>query len=266
MAFDKATAKAKLKDSMLRLDDIHLTTKGGGGKGSAVMNLDGASNIDVVISLRDADIKKIFPTFPGSLWIDGPVDLEGRIWGDVDSLKGDISFLSKDGHITKLSALSKIFATLNLYRIFTTKKIDVRGKGFSYNFIVSTFKIRDNVVYFDDFYLDSSSIQMSAVGEYNLDTREIDAIVGVQPLEAIDRTINILPFPGKRQDIDNEKVIVVNLKLKGNIDDPSVTVVPFTNISEPIRETIRRSLRLPKEFFIEQGVPIPGTKNAQPHQ
>lgn len=264
VVFDEATANAKLKDGILKLDNIESSSISGVARGSAIVNAAGNTTFDITLSLKDADIKRVFQSlFSGNVWIEGDMRLSGRLWGSADSLNGDIVFLAKDGRIMKFSLISKIFATLNVYKILTTGKVDLLSRGFSYNFISSTFKIRDGVMQFDDFYLDSNSIQFSAVGKYNTSTRIIDAIVGVHPLETIDKAISLVPLLGWVLTSDNGGFLVISLDIKGDINDPSVVIAPISTVSKPIIRTLLKTLRLPKEIITRPDILVPGRGNAK---
>ncbi|MCD6570986.1 MAG: AsmA-like C-terminal domain-containing protein [Deltaproteobacteria bacterium] len=266
ISFDRATAKAELKDGVLKLDDMELSTVSGGMKGSVIVNIEGDSTFDIALSLKDADIKTLFQAlYPGDAWIEGDMDLTGRLWGSMDSLNGDIVFLAQDGRIMKLRLISKIFTVLNVYKIIKSAEVDLLSKGFSYNFISSTFKIRDGILQFDDFYLDSNSIQFSAIGEYNLNTKIIDALVGVQPLETVDKTISLIPLIGWVLTANNGRFIVISLKVKGDIDDPSILPAPINTISKPVVNTILRTLKLPKKIITHPGILLPGGNRINNH-
>lgn len=264
VVFDEATANAELKDGILKLDNIESSSISGIARGSAIVNTAGNTTFDITLSLKDAEIKRVFHSlFSGDVWIEGDMRLAGRLWGSADSLNGDIVFLAKDGRIMKFSLISKIFATLNVYKILTTGRVDLLSRGFSYNFISSTFKIRDGVMQFDDFYLDSNSIQFSAVGKYDTSTRMIDAIVGVQPLETIDKAISLVPILGWVLTSDKGGFLVISLDIKGDINDPSVVIAPINTISKPIIRTLLNTLKLPKEIITQPDILIPGRGNAR---
>jgi len=264
VVFDEATANAKLKDGILKLDNIESSSISGVARGSAIVDVAGNTTFDITLSLKDADIKKVFQSlFSGNVWIEGDMRLSGRLWGSADSLNGDIVFLAKDGRIMKFSLISKIFATLNVYKILTTGKVDLLSRGFSYNFISSTFKIRDGVMQFDGFYLDSNSIQFSAVGKYNTSTRIIDTIVGVRPLETIDKAISLVPVLGWVLTSDNGGFLVISLDVKGDVNDPSVMIAPIDTISKPVVGTLLRTLGLPMKIITQPDILIPGRGNVR---
>ena len=100
-------------------------------------------------------------------------------------------------------------------------------KRFSYNKILSSFDIKDNVMTFDDFYLDSNSIQFSAIGNYNIETKIIDSTIGVQPLETLDKAVSVIPVIGWVLTGEGKKLIVISFTATGDISKPEIDLAPI---------------------------------------
>jgi hypothetical protein len=195
------------------------------------------------------DFLRTFSPSPNPEWIRGEMDLEGHLWGRSDSINGSMSFITKKGKIQKYALISRIFALLNFYKIVQARDLELTSKNFPYNVISSTFTIKDSIVHFDDFALDSNSLQLSAVGDYSLKTRNIDAIMGVQPFETIDKAIHMIPLIGWILTGDRGELFIVSMKITGNADDPKVAFAPVQTVSDPVRKSLARALRLPSELL-----------------
>lgn len=246
-----ASADAQLKDGVLKLDRIVVETVSGKARGNASVSLDGGSSFDVVVALRNADLGEFLNATSGTSAVDGMLDLEGHLWGSAGALNGTIAAHARDGEIRKYALVSQIFSLLNVYRIARNQDADFLSRHFTYNRIDTTLDIRNDVVEFDDFSLDSNSIQVSAVGRYALDSKRIDAVIGVQPLESLDRTIGMIPVVGWVLTGDNGKFIVVSMKVNGTMDDPSVTVAPVETLTNTVAASLLRSLKLPGRLVEE---------------
>jgi uncharacterized protein YhdP len=122
---------------------------------------------------------------------------------------------------------------------------------FTYNNLSSTFTIKNSVLSFDDFSLDSNSLQLSAVGTYSLETKHVDAVLGVQPLESVDKTVSMVPLLGWVLTGDKGKLIVVSMRVKGLIDDPSIQVAPVTTLSNTVVAPLLRTLKIPSHLINE---------------
>ena len=176
-------------------------------------------------------------------------------------MNGSLVLTARDGKIQKYALFSRIFALLNVYKIVQSHDIELTSKNFPYNMITSTFTFKDSILSFDDFYFDSNSLQISAVGQYSLKTKEIDSILGVQPFEALDRTIGMLPLLGWILTGKDKKLIVVSMNVKGEIDDPSVQIAPWETISNPVKSSLLRAWELSTDLFKESRELLPKSKD-----
>ena len=259
---EKGSTEVQLKHGVLTLSRMDLQGLYGTAKGSARREAGGETSYDLVISLRNAPVRRVLSTLsPGQTWIDGTLDLDGHLWGDTASPNGTFTLIARDGRIRRYALFNSIFTVLNVYRIIQVRDLELTSRNFPYNFISSTLHIDEGLVSFDDFYLDSNSLQVSAVGSYSLQNHRIDATLGIQPLESIDRTISMIPLLGWVLTGDEEKLIVVFLRVKGDVDEPSVQVKPLKTFERPVVTTLLRALKLSTDLFNRSQQFIPGQKN-----
>jgi hypothetical protein len=237
---------------VLDLSAIEIEAISGSAKGTASIAIGGTSSFDFVISARNADMRKLLrAASPGKWWIDGDLDLEGHLFGSTDSINGTLLLNARNGEIRKYALLSQIFSLLNVYKIMKSQDIDILSSHFTYNYLSSTFTIKDGILSFDDFSLDSNSLQLSAVGTYSLKTQKVDAVLGVQPLESVDKTVSMIPLIGWVLTGDKGEMIVVSMKVKGPFDNPSVQVAPVTTLSNTVAASLLRALKLPDHLINE---------------
>ncbi len=248
---ESATARAELKNGVLSLSGVDVDTVSGTAKGTLTLTSDGVSGFDMNISTKGADMRSLLRATNIKSAIDGTMDMEGRLYGSPDSLNGTLAVVAKDGEIRKYALVSQIFSLLNVYKIIQNRDIDFLSSHFTYNRITCTLAIRDSVMEFNDFALDSNSIQLSAVGTYSMKTKKFDAHIGVQPLESVDLTISKIPLVGWVLADDKGKMIVVNMGLKGTMDEPKVRVEPINTLSNTVAASLLRSLRLPGRLIDE---------------
>ena len=248
---ESATAQADLKDGNLSLSRVELETVSGTAKGAMNIALGGASTFDMMVSIQGADMRKLLRATNIKSVIDGNLDIQGHIFGQADSLNGTLTMSARDGEIRKYELISQIFSLLNVYKIIQNRDIDFLSNHFTYNRIFSTLNITDNVVDFNDFALESNSIQISAVGKYALKTKKIDAHIGIQPLESVDWAISKIPLVGWVLTGDKGKMIVVSMGLKGTMDEPKVKLEPINTLSNTVAASLLRSLKLPGRLIDE---------------
>jgi hypothetical protein len=252
ISIDQGKATAQLKQGILDLSNLELEALSGSAKGSATIAPGGESSFDIVLSFQNANLRKLLSAASSAKWwIDGDLDLQGHLFGNTDSLNGTLAINAKNGEIRGYRLISQIFSLLNVYKIIQAEDIDSMSSHFTYNNISSTFTIKNSVLAFDDFALDSNSLQLSAVGTYSLKTRQVDAVLGVQPLESVDKTVSMVPLLGWVLTGDKGELIIVSMKVKGLIDDPSIQVAPITTLSNTIAAPLLRTLKIPSHLIDE---------------
>jgi hypothetical protein len=247
---DDASAKLTLEDGRLNLDKMVVHALSGVAEGKASIEDKGGTDLDVNLDFTDTDLGEFLDAIsPGEAKISGTMKLKGRLWGNTDAINGDLVFRAKDGAIAKYYLISKMFTVLNVYKIVRNKKIDLLSEGFSYDRIKSSFAIRKGVMKFDDFYFASDSVQMSVVGEYSIRKRKVNAVAGVQPLETLDRIVSSVPVLGWVMTGEDKKLLVVMLKIQGDIENPTVVPQTVNTLSNSVKGIVLRSLQLPSELI-----------------
>ncbi len=259
---DSMKAYAELKNGVLDLSAMYLQGPSGNAHGRASINTAGNSSFDVFISLDNANIKQfLFALSDEEPWIRGTMNLAGHLWGSTDKVNGSLVLTARDGKIQKYALFSRIFALMNIYKIIQTHDIELTSKNFPYNLLSSTFTMKDSILSFDDFYFDSNSLQISAVGKYSLKTKELDSLLGVQPFESLDRAIGMLPLLGWILTGEDKKLIIVSMHVHGEIDDPSVQIAPMDTISNPVKNSLLRALKLSSDLLKKSQELLPGGKD-----
>jgi hypothetical protein len=257
----KGSALAELGPDGLRLTNLELSDKTGTVKGMVIFNPDGQFEYNLDMDLQNVPVANFitaaWPATPP--WMDGHMDLQGRAWGKNDSMNGDISFKARAGNIKRYNFLSRIFSVLNPYKIIKTGELDFLHSGFPYSTITATFTIRDSVVTFNDFYLHSNSLQISAVGKYLIRTHYIDTVMGIEPLQTFDKTITQIPIVGWVLTGKKGVLIVITLHALGPVDDTTVTSKSAGALTKSVAESLLRILKLPRDIITKPGdVFLPG--------
>ena len=251
---------AVAKEGALILNDLEARGAYMNGRGSVIMAPGKNTAFDVAFTLKGFDIKRVLDTvFPGKKpWVEGAMNLEGRVWGDSGSIYGDVLFTSFHGRLLKFEALSKMFGAFNFYKLVLNRNPDFKTRGFSYNSVLSRLTIKDSVISFDNFYLDSNSIQLSASGTYAMKTDRLDSLLGIRPLETIDRAVGLIPVVGWLLTGANEGMFVIYCHMTGSFDELRVVPAPMVTIARGIGATLMRTLMLPYTIFTKPQRLIPG--------
>ncbi|MFZ5573269.1 MAG: AsmA-like C-terminal domain-containing protein [Thermodesulfobacteriota bacterium] len=248
--FDTGSAKARLENGRLKLYGAEFGGKEASITGDMTISNSDPTQLDLSVDFRDGGVKKLLSAFyRGENLIEGKLKLQGRVTGTIQSLSGLLSFHAREGQTMKSSLVTKLFSALNVYKIIKSRHLDLKTERFSYNTIQVNFPLKNGVADFNDFYLDSDSIQLSAVGSYSMNTNAIDALVGVQPLETLDRAVSAIPVIGWVLTGDGGKLIVVTLRVSGTTDKPEINLAPVDSVSGSVSETLLRVLKLPGKLI-----------------
>ncbi len=246
ISFDKGESKIEIEKKVMVFNELAVRGESGNIKGSVTVFPNRENEMDLNLDLRNKGIKKLFQVMqPDKPLIDGYMRLTGHLSGTAKSINGNLEFTARDGYTQQSPLLSNIFAALNLYKIIKAKNIEIRKKQFTFNRISSNFKFTNSVISFDDFFLDSDSIQFSAIGTYSIGDKQIDALVGVQPLETVDKAISAIPILGWVLTGDGKEFFVICFKAYGDIEDPKIRLATDDTVSQPMAETLLRIYKLP---------------------
>ena len=257
--FEHGAVHVDLSEGRMTLDQIDLRGRAGTLSGKLTFDPEQKDYFDLHLDLRDKGSGKLLSTlYPDKLLIEGEMRLNGHVWGTGDAIEGRLDFSAKDGYTQQFTPLSNLFTALNLYKILKTGDIQFDKDRFKFNTITSTFNINNSLVTFDDFYLDSPSYQFSAVGEVAINTKQINALVGVHPLETIDKAVSIIPLVGWVLTGDQGWLIVLSFRVSGNIDDPLIEVAEGDDVSGFGAATLLRLLKLPGTLIGSPELVIPG--------
>jgi uncharacterized protein YhdP len=154
-----------------------------------------------------------------------------------------------NGVLRRFNVLSKVFSLLNVAQIFSFQLPDMAREGMPYQKITASFSLRKGVLASEDLLVDSNAINMSMVGEIDLVNNEIDAVLGVKPLQTVDSVISKIPIAGWILNGEDESLIMTHFRVKGDRRSPEVEAIPITSISEKVRGVFRRVLGLPAKVF-----------------
>ena len=179
----------------------------------------------------------------------GDFYLEGDGRNFIETSRGGLALEAHNGVLRRFNVLSKVFSLLNVAQIFSFQLPDMAREGMPYQKITASFSLRKGVLASEDLLVDSNAINMSMVGEIDLVNNEIDAVLGVKPLQTVDSVISKIPIAGWILNGEDESLIMTHFRVKGDRRSPEVEAIPITSISEKVRGVFRRVLGLPAKVF-----------------
>jgi len=182
--------------------------------------------------------------------IKGPLDADFFLQGPATKEffgRGDgaVYLEIRDGSLRRLNAISKAFSILNVSQLLKGELPDVSGHGMKFNTARGTLSFGGGYVYFDDLAIFSNSLNMSMVGRVDVRNSEADYVLGVQPLQTVDKVVSNIPVVGWLLTGDEKTLFTVHFQVKGPLGDPNVIAIPGSSLGSGILGIFQRTLQLP---------------------
>jgi len=187
--------------------------------------------------------------------IEGTFLLDGNMWaeGTEDPLKeaseGSLVFSSKQGRIYRWTILSQLFGMLNVIGLVEGKFPDFTQKGFEYDTFIITGELRNGYIYLKEAVIDGPAVKIVGEGKINLVKGEADIAVLVAPLKTVDTVMKNIPIVGKIITGKDGTFISVPFRVKGPLDNPTVTVLPPEAVGSGLWGLLKRTLQAPVDAF-----------------
>jgi len=187
--------------------------------------------------------------------IEGPFDLDGNMWaeGTEDPLReaseGSLVFSSKQGRIYRWTVLSQLFGMLNVIGLIEGRFPDFTQKGFEYDRFVIRGELRDGYIYLKEAVIDGPAAKIVGEGKFDLVKGEADIAVLVAPLKTVDTVVKNIPIVGRIITGKDGTFISVPFRVKGPLDDSTVTLLPPEAVGSGLWGVLKRTLQAPVDAF-----------------
>jgi hypothetical protein len=177
----------------------------------------------------------------------------------LESLQGNGSIFSRNGIIRKWNLLAKVFSVLNVYDLFRGR-VQFSEIGLQYRKMGASFMVREGVFTTDNFLIDSHSMLITGKGSVNGKNKDVNGTITVSPLVTIDKAINKIPVLRNIFRDKGKGFLYASYNVKGNIEDPDVSLNYVETVGGRTLDTLRNILVLPVELF-ERNNEKGGNKN-----
>ncbi|MEE9911641.1 MAG: AsmA-like C-terminal domain-containing protein [Deltaproteobacteria bacterium] len=256
-------ARGSLNIEALEAGVLDGSLKGGG---RVAFHPDGQNVYTVKCSIDRASLEK----FKGILAIEdrsltGKLSLTGDLaWtgSKMDDLRktagGTLKVKAEKGVLKKFSVLSKIFSLLNVSQLLKFQLPDMAKDGMPYKTITADLLIKEGVLSSKNFLIDSDAMKISAQGKVDILKKQIDGIVGVHPLQTLDRIAARIPIAGWVLTDEGGNLITVHFQVEGSWEDPDVRPIPARSLARGTVDTFRRLFQLPEKLITDTGEVILG--------
>lgn len=270
LRFGGLSGRLTIQDGMLDLDRVVAQSGTGHAAGRMVVRLPKGQPAETETSLRMTGIpaESLLPLLgaqdqpvTGEMKLTGVIRGHGRNpHGILPTLNGKVELVMQDGRILKTEkrAIWKILSILNLPAVLQGK-VDLEKEGLQYNRASTTLTIQNGLVKTQNIVLDSPVLKISAVGNYDMPTDQVDMIWAVSPFGSYSQFLKSIPLFGRLMAGDRKGLATALFQVKGSIDDPDVTYLPMksfatglTGVAQLAFDLLKNTVMLPIDILSPQ--------------
>lgn len=257
------SARINIQDGVLDIDRLSGASSHGHVAGRLVVRLPPKAPAEVDLSFRATgvefdDLLRLTKTqvhgVSGETRLSGVVRGHGRNpHGIYPSLDGKIEVLLENGRILKSNerAIWKIISLLNVPAVLQGK-VDLEKEGLPYNRITATVGIQHGMFQTENLIIDSPILRITAAGNYDLPTDQLDLAVAVSPFGSYSQFLKTIPLFGRVIAGERTGLATAMFTAKGTIEDPEVTYLPvksfasgLSGLAELAVDVLTNTLTLP---------------------
>jgi len=242
LKFGSLDARINIQDGVLDIDRLSGESTHGQVAGRLVVQLPPKAPAGVDLSFRATgiefeDLLKL--TKAQAHGVSGEVRFNGVLRGHgrnphgvYPSLNGRVELLLENGRILKSNerAVWKIISLLNLPAVLQGK-VDLEKEGLPYNRISATVLIQEGMFQTENLIIDSPILKITAAGNYDLPTDQLDLAVAVSPFGSYSQFLKTIPLFGRIVAGDRKGIATAMFTMKGAMEDPEVTYLPVKSFA-----------------------------------
>ncbi|MFZ3073132.1 MAG: AsmA-like C-terminal domain-containing protein [Thermodesulfobacteriota bacterium] len=249
ISYTALSAEAVMGKDAVNISPIIFTSHGGQVEGKAVLFRDkkspnlmeasfNVSRVRVAGIFKDLGAKEDILT--GRLTAEAKVNIKRGASPMSEGLNGEINLSAKDGKLKKFLVLTKIFSIVNILTV-----TELFNTGMPYGSIDGKFRIKDGILSTDNFFLESNSLRMSAVGEIDIPKETMDSTLGLHPFVTIDKIISNIPLAGWIIGGREKSTITMYYKISGPMKNLEVEAIPISGMGKKILGIFERIFTAP---------------------
>lgn len=189
-------------------------------------------------------------TIDGTLGLEGGLAIRGSDTSEIiNNLAGKINLMLTDGSFKKSNIIIKILDFLSIQNIFLRRPPDILKSQFYFKSITGHLTIENGRMTTDKLYMDSPVFNAAIRGSYHLPKNQLNFLVGVQPLNTIDRIISKVPIIGHILTGKKKTILVYYFKIRGKPNEVIVKHIPFKNLDGAIVGYFKRLFLTPTRLL-----------------
>jgi hypothetical protein len=256
--FTDVTTRITIKDGVMTYGDINLHAYRGVVTGSVIHDFSQPGTYRLTFLPRGTGVQfeEFLPELQAKKVIAGKLNLDGMFTSlyrkgneVVPNMEGNFKINMKEAKLGKFTVVSKILSLLSFSEIVQLHMPALLSKGMPLESVDGRFVMAHGIAHTEDLFMRSPAMNLSAVGDLNFSRKELNLIVGVQPLETIGKLLGSIPIAGKILTGENKSITVSYFQVSGPYADCSVKPIPVESLSQGVKALFNRFYNLPHEIL-----------------
>lgn len=267
LRFGGLSCRITIEDGILDVDRIVGQSDTGSLAGRLVVHLPRQEPAETEASLRvtGMPLEEALPLLgTKEQWVVGNLKLSGTLRGHgrnphglFPTLGGKATVVVEEGRVFKKEnrAIWKVLSLLNLPAVLQGK-VDLDKDGLPFRKLSGTFTVRNGLIESEDIVLDSPVLKITAAGNYDLPTDQLDMVWAVSPFGSYSQFLKAIPLFGRLFAGDRKGLATALFQVKGSIEDPEVTYMPMkslatglTGLAQLAFDVLKNTLTLPIDLM-----------------
>lgn len=252
VSFQNASGKIALREGLLSIEPLRLEIGDGSATVAVIVGpLHGEHPLLKISGQAEkvdaAQVQKQLLGHRGSITgtLSSTFALQGEIGRFLPTCNGQINLRLTQGLLRGFKSISRALALFNVGNILTFNFPDVDKEGLLYERIKGTLTFTDGVVASEDLAVSSPAFDMAFVGKGDLVKDRLDFVIGVKPLQTVDKILSSIPLAGWILTGEKKAFVVANFRVTGSSQDPQVKAIPFSSLSDMAVGIFKRTFGLP---------------------
>ena len=252
VTFQNASGTIALREGMLRIEPLRLEIGNGSAAVAVTTGPLGGEHPELRVSgsterIDAAQVQKQLLGRQGSIsgTLSGAFALQGEIGRFLPTCNGNVNLRLNQGLLRGFTSISRALALFNVGKILTFNFPDVDRDGLLFDRIKGNLAFTDGVVTSEDLAVSSPAFDMAFVGKADLAKDRLDFIIGVKPLQTVDKVLSNIPLAGWILTGEKKAFVVANFHVTGSSHDPRVEAIPFSSLSDMAVGIFKRTFGLP---------------------
>jgi len=272
-SFSKLSAFLKNEDGLLKLQGLSAGIFGGkiSLNGQLARTVGQAPKWDLSFLIEQAKAGELLQILNIGKEVRGQTTVKGRLSANGDQLEeikktasGAITLKVERGTLKRFNSLSKVISILNVSQLLSFSLPDMSRDGMPFNQITASIGIKNGILTTQDFFIDSNVMHVTTVGTIDIVKETLDMLIGVQPLQTVDRIVSRVPVVGWILSGGDGSLITTYFEAKGSWENPEVTAIPVKTMAKGTLDIFRRVFELPVRLFTDSGEVILGNQKERP--